>query len=112
MKSKVIFLTILLTLLCICSCSSEPKLEVKYLDKSSIEVSNIGDIEVTGIRLIIDRYFTDIDSLPIGEKIVVSPKDFLKFETNEPYDKEYFNSDITVFANTKKEERSNLFTCK
>lgn len=112
MKSKINFLTLLLTLLCICSCSSEPKLEVKYLDKSSIEVSNIGDIEVTGIRLIIDRYFTDIESLPIGEKIVVFPKDFLKFETNEPYDKEYFNSDITVFANTKKEERSNLFTCK
>lgn len=111
MRKKISLLLITLLLCFCCSCSKEPKLEVKYLDKSSIEVLNVGEIEVTGIRLIIDEYFSDIDSLPIGEKIVLFPKDFHKFKTNEVYDEAYFNSNISVFANVKEERRAAISFC-
>ena len=90
--STIIFIYSIVNLL---SCSRTPNVNVSFLNKTEIEVSNNGK-ENFFLRVDNGGFYCDIESIMPGEKKILKINDFKKYETGDTCNKKSFDSNIQV----------------
>ena len=90
--STIIFIYSIVNLL---SCSRTPNVNVSFLNKTEVEVSNNGK-ENFFLRVDNGGFYCDIESIMPGEKKILKINDFKKYETGDTCNKKSFDSNIQV----------------